>query len=104
MSPRREERRRLGDVTPRGDRLHALDLLGSERSQLSRLKTRDRDTGLSRPEQPDHRMTDRGAEPLDQVRPSLSHLEEHPGVPLGGLEALRTEGARRSVLEPHAFS
>jgi len=103
MPARREERRRLGHISPCGDGLHPLNFLGGERPQLSRLKTRDRHTGLSWPEQPDHRMTDGGAQPLDQVGPSLAHLEEHPGVPLGGLEALRTEGSRRSVLEPHAF-
>src|SRR6185369_8183264 len=91
VPPRRQERRRLGDRPSRGDRLHPLDLLRGERPELTRLQTRDGDPGLSRAEEAHHRVPDRGAEPLHQMRPSLAHLEDQPGVPLRRLEALGTE-------------
>jgi len=100
---RRQERGWLGDRSARGDRLHPLDLLGGERSQLSRLKARDRDARLRRPEQTHHRVPHRGGQALHQVRPSLPDLEEEPGVSLGSLEALGAQRPRRSVLEAHSL-
>jgi hypothetical protein len=48
-------------------------------------------------------VPDRRAEPLDEMRASLADLEEEPGVPLGGLEALRPDRPGRAVLEAYAL-
>lgn len=102
MSTRWKLDRRLREGFATRSRLQPLDLVARQLTHFTRLQRAERKTTKARTEEPPDRMPDRGADPLDEVRPPLGNDDLEPGVLLGALEDLDGLRRRHSILEPHA--
>ncbi|EAU61847.1 hypothetical protein STIAU_6592, partial [Stigmatella aurantiaca DW4/3-1] len=103
MPPGRQVQLSLGRCRPGlGHVLEQAHLRGGERAQLAWAHAAHANTRVGRPEQPHHRVPHRGAQPLDEVGPSLGDDDLQPRVALGLLEQVHRQGGGHSILEPHA--
>ncbi len=102
VTPRRQPQLIRSRAAPIARRLHLPHLVDRERPKLTRLHALDADARVLRPVEPNHRVPNRRAQSLHQVRPAFGHDDLEPGILLSPLEPRHLGRRGEPIFQPNA--